>query len=258
MKDIQSERDKRNVFLNKVGIRDLRFPVEIRNRDGGVQGTIANVSLSVSLRETERGTHMSRFLENMNECGIITPEDTKDFLFKMAENLKSESAYLSMEFPFFIEKKAPVSGMPSRLDVDCSINSCVQNGRFDYELETKVPVTTLCPCSKEISEYGAHNQRAMVTVKIRAEKRIWIEELIETVENCASSEIYSLLKRPDEKYVTEKAYENPKFVEDLGRDLYVKLNNDERIKAFQIDVESMESIHNHSAFASAEKGEKTL
>lgn len=258
MKDVQSERDERNVFLNKVGIRDLRFPVEIKRREGGTQSTVANVSLSVSLNEKERGTHMSRFVENMNECGIITPEDTKVFLYKMADSLKSESAFLFMEFPFFIDKKAPVSGIESRLDIDCSINSCVTNGRFDYELEIKVPVTTLCPCSKEISEYGAHNQRAMVTVKIKAEKRIWIEELVETVEACASSEIYSLLKRPDEKYVTEKAYENPKFVEDLVRDLYVKLDADARIKAFHIDVESMESIHNHNAFASADKKEELL
>lgn len=258
MKDVQSERDERNVFLNRVGIRNLRFPVEIRKREGGSQATVANISLSVSLSEKERGTHMSRFVENMNQCGVITPDDTKDFLMNLAGSLKSESAFLFMEFPFFIEKEAPVSGMKSILDVDCSIDSCVKNGLFDYELEIKVPVTTLCPCSKEISRYGAHNQRAMVKVRVKAEKRIWIEELVETVEACASSEIYPLLKRPDEKYVTEKAYENPKFVEDLVRDIYVLLDRDERIKAFSIDVESMESIHNHSAFASAFKSEEAI
>ena len=254
MKDVQSQQDTRNVYLNRVGIKDLRFPINVAEKEGGHQPTVAKVALAVDLHETDRGTHMSRFVESMNTCGVIDPNDTRGFLLDMAERLKAEKAFMKMEFPFFVFKAAPVSGILSRLDLDCCILACVTHGVFDYELSVKVPVTTLCPCSKEISDYGAHNQRALVSVTIRASKKIWIEDLVSLVEACASSDIYSLLKRPDEKFVTERAYENPKFVEDVTRDVYMRLDAIKDIKSFEVEVESLESIHNHSAFASASRG----
>lgn len=253
MKDIQSQKDERNVYLQQVGIEDFRFPVKVANRDGGFQPTVADIALAVGLDRSERGTHMSRFVEEIEGIGVIDPNDTRNLLEGITRRLESESAFLTMKFPFFIEAISPVTGKSARLDVDCELRSCLSEGQFEYVLTLLVPVTTLCPCSKEISDFGAHNQRAEAAVSIKARKRVWIEDVADIVMGCASSPVYPLLKRPDEKFVTEAAYENPKFVEDVTRDVYLELDQIEEIESFRVKIKSHESIHNHNAFAIAEK-----
>lgn len=253
MTDIQSQRDLRGIYLNEVGIRRLRIPISIKDAQGLLHPTVAQVSLSVDLDPIFKGTHMSRFVESINRFQTLSPAETQALLNDLLVRLPANAAFLLMNFPYFISKTAPVSGIVSTLDVDCRIKASIENGVFEHMLGVSVPITTLCPCSKEISKYGAHNQRANVKLDICSEDEISIEELVNIAESGASSTLYSLLKRPDEKYMTELAYDNPRFVEDAVREVYQVLDQDKRIRSFKIEVESMESIHNHNAFATASK-----
>lgn len=251
--DVQSSVDTRHIPINKVGIKDIRHPIRMRDRAGGEQHTVATFSMYVDLPEKFKGTHMSRFVEILNHYEReITVESFKDMLAAMTERLHAHSGYIEMRFPYFINKKAPVSGVESLLDYDVTFIGERRNEENCLRLRIVVPVTSLCPCSKEISEYGAHNQRSHVTVNCKIRGFIWLEELIDTVESQASSELYGLLKRPDEKFVTERAYDNPKFVEDMVRDIAVRFNKDERIRSYTVESENFESIHNHSAYAMVE------
>ncbi|MGH8397525.1 MAG: GTP cyclohydrolase FolE2 [Gammaproteobacteria bacterium] len=252
--DVQSSADTRHIPINQVGIKDIRHPIRVRERTGGEQHTIANFSMYVDLPHNFKGTHMSRFVEILNNYEReITVESFKEMLGEMTERLGARSGHIKMRFPYFISKKAPVSGVESLLDYDVSFIGERKDKQSCLRIRIVVPVTSLCPCSKEISEYGAHNQRSHVTVSCKTRGFIWLEELIDVVEREASSELYGLLKRPDEKYVTERAYDNPKFVEDMVRDIAVKLNADERIRAYTVESENFESIHNHSAYAMVER-----
>ena len=250
IEDVQSSPDTRRIAINKVGIKDIRHPVRVKDRSQGEQHTIANFNMYVYLPHNFKGTHMSRFVEILNgHEREITVDSFKDMLHEMAERLESEAGHIEMNFPYFVNKKAPVSGVESLLDYDVTLVGEVDKGKADMYIKVVVPVTSLCPCSKSISDRGAHNQRSHVTVTVRTCAFIWIEEIIELVEQQASCELYGLLKRPDEKYVTEKAYDNPKFVEDMVRDVAAMLNADDRICAYTLESENFESIHNHSAYA---------
>ena len=252
--DVQSSRDTRKIPIDKVGIKDIRHPVVVKDRSGREQHTVANFNMYVSLPEHFKGTHMSRFVQILNKHEYeITVESFREMLSEMVTTLEAESGHIEMNFPFFVNKTAPVSGVKSLLDYEVTFIGEYLNGKPSMRIKVLVPATSLCPCSKEISDYGAHNQRSHVTVDVRPNGFIWIEDLIDLVEKQASCELYGLLKRPDEKYVTERAYDNPKFVEDLVRDVATKLNEDDRIAAYIVEAENFESIHNHSAYALIEK-----
>lgn len=248
--DVQNSADTRQIAIDKVGIKDIRHPVRVKERTGSEQSTIANFNMYVNLPHNFKGTHMSRFVEILNlHEREISIQSFKEMLHEMTDRLEAESGHIEMNFTYFINKTAPVSGVQSLLDYDITLVGEIDHGQVKMNIKAVVPVTSLCPCSKKISAYGAHNQRSHVTVDVRLDGFMWIEELIETVEKQASCELYGLLKRPDEKYVTEKAYENPKFVEDMVRDVATQFNNDERIIAYTVESENFESIHNHSAYA---------
>ncbi|NEX15225.1 MAG: GTP cyclohydrolase I FolE2 [Halochromatium sp.] len=251
--DVQSSPDSRQIAINKVGIKDIRHPVRIKDRSGAEQHTVATFNMYVFLPHHFKGTHMSRFVAILNgherEIGVDT---FKEMLTEMAERLESEAGHIEMRFPFFVNKRAPVTGVESLLDYEVTLIGEVRHGKPELSIKVVVPVTSLCPCSKEISRYGAHNQRSHVTVEAKTRGFLWIEELIELVEAEASAQLYGLLKRPDEKYVTEHAYDNPKFVEDTVRDVARRLNAEERIAAYVVEAENFESIHNHSAYAMVE------
>ena len=250
IEDVQASADTRHIPINKVGIKDIRHPMRIKERAGGEQHTVANFSMYVDLPHNFKGTHMSRFVEILNNYEReISVDSFKEMLTEMTERLGSASGHIQMRFPYFINKKAPVSGVQSLMDYEVTFTGERKNGENCLKIKVVVPVTSLCPCSKKISEYGAHNQRSHVTVECKAKGFIWIEEIIDVVEKEASCELYGLLKRPDEKYVTERAYDNPKFVEDMVRDIAVKFNADERVRAYTVESENFESIHNHSAYA---------
>ncbi|KAA1261502.1 GTP cyclohydrolase FolE2 [Rubripirellula obstinata] len=263
--DIQSTGDVRKVAINKVGVTNVRYPISLRTPGEGEGNTflhtVATINMFVSLPHHEKGTHMSRFLEVLNEYHEELCSDTLvEICASMREKLKSQDAFLDLTFPYFIDKKAPVTGQSGKLDFDVRFE--IAAGTIDdFIMTLKVPATSLCPCSKEISEYGAHNQRCEMTVKVRIADgvHLWIEELFAMIEKCASTQVFSVLKRPDEKWVTERAYENPKFVEDIVRDMAVTLNADDRIEWYQCFSENFESIHNHNAYAFIEndKREKT-
>jgi GTP cyclohydrolase IB len=248
--DVQNSEDARQIPIDKVGIKDIRHPVVVRDRNGNEQHTVANFNMYVSLPHNFKGTHMSRFVEilNQHEYGI-TVQTFKQMIREMTATLDAEAGHIEMTFPYFINKSAPVSGVKSLMDYQVTFIGDVDQGNFSINLKIVVPVTSLCPCSKKISERGAHNQRSHVTITVNTVDFIWIEELIEMVEGVASCELYGLLKRPDEKYVTEKAYDNPKFVEDMVRDVAIVLNGDARIASYTVESENFESIHNHSAYA---------
>lgn len=253
--DKQSERDHRELRIDKVGVRGLRFPIQIRDKAHSLQNTVATIGLFVDLPKEFKGTHMSRFIEVLNAHGnVVHVENITDILYAMQKKLNAATSHLEMEFPFFLEKKAPVSGMSSVMDYTARFDATACGKEIDFVLTVKANVTTLCPCSKAISQYGAHNQRGEVTVRIRSTKAIWIEDLIAIVEASASSELYALLKRQDEKAVTERAYENPVFVEDLVRNVAVKLNAHRDVTWYKVEAENYESIHNHNAYACIEKG----
>ena len=257
IEDVQSRRDTRQIPINKVGIKDIRHPVRVRDRSMGEQHTIACFNMYVNLPHNFKGTHMSRFVEILNQHEReISVESFKDMLREMAERLEAESGHIEMRFPYFVNKTAPVSGVQSLMDYDVTFIGEVHNGVDDMTIKVVIPVTSLCPCSKKISDYGAHNQRSHVIVKARIKDFIWIEEIIEMVEQEASCELYGLLKRPDEKQVTERAYDNPKFVEDMVRDVAARLNSEDRISAYVVESENFESIHNHSAYALIEKNKE--
>ena len=257
IEDVQSRRDTRQIPINKVGIKDIRHPVRVRDRSMGEQHTIACFNMYVNLPHNFKGTHMSRFVEILNQHEReISVESFKDMLREMAERLEAESGHIEMRFPYFVNKTAPVSGVQSLMDYDVTFIGEIHNGVDDMTIKVVIPVTSLCPCSKKISDYGAHNQRSHVTVNARIKDFIWIEEIIEMVEQEASCELYGLLKRPDEKQVTERAYDNPKFVEDMVRDVAARLNSEDRISAYVVESENFESIHNHSAYALIEKNKE--
>lgn len=252
--DVQSSRDTRKIPIDKVGIKDIRHPVVVKDRSGREQHTVANFNMYVSLPQHFKGTHMSRFVQILNNHEYeITVESFRKMLEEMVGTLEAESGHVEMKFPYFVNKTAPVSGVQSLLDYEVTFVGEYLNGKPSMRVKVLVPATSLCPCSKEISDYGAHNQRSHVTVDVRPNGFVWIEDLIDLVEKQASCELYGLLKRPDEKYVTERAYDNPKFVEDLVRDVATKLNEDDRIAAYIVEAENFESIHNHSAYALIEK-----
>lgn len=253
MKDVQSEKDVRNIPLKHVGIKDLRWPIKLRDKEKGSQPTVAKVTLAVDLPKDERGTHMSRFVESMTDLGPIGLSEIESLLDKLKENLQAERAFIKMEFPYFIEKQAPVSGKGAYMDIDC-VYTAEKGEDFKLRICAIIPIATLCPCSKEISSYGAHNQRAYAKLEIEANEMVWLEELAAMADASASTPLYGLLKRPDEKYVTEHAYDNPRFVEDAVREVVLRLEADKRITWYRAEVESMESIHNHNAFAVVEKG----
>lgn len=247
--DIQSSRDLRNIPINHVGIKDLRLPVQLAGAEG-IQHTIASLTMTVSLPADQKGTHMSRFVALME--ADQTPLDLahlQNLCSQMLTLLQAENGRISASLPFFRRKTAPVSGIQSYLDYQVKLTAEQQNGQTVSSLQVLVPVTSLCPCSKEISQYGAHNQRSHVTVTLVCRENVAVEEVIDWVESQASCQLYGLLKRPDEKYVTERAYENPKFVEDMVRDIAAILRADTRIESFTVESENFESIHNHSAYA---------
>jgi GTP cyclohydrolase IB len=255
--DVQATPDSRRLDIDQVGIKAIRHPVKIQERSGGVQHTIAMFNMYVGLPHHFKGTHMSRFVEILEAHEReITVETFQLMLREMVDKLEAEEGHIEMSFPYFIEKKAPVSGVKSLMDYEVSFSGEIRKGRQSFTMKVVVPVTSLCPCSKKISERGAHNQRSHVTVTARTSEFVWIEEIVDLVEKQASSELYGLLKRPDEKYVTERAYDNPKFVEDLVRDVAAVLNLDERIEAYVVESENFESIHNHSAYALIERNKK--
>jgi len=252
--DVQSSADSRRIAIDKVGIKDIRHPVRVRDRSDGEQHTVAHFSMYVYLPHNFKGTHMSRFVQILNgHEREISVTSFKEILREMADRLESKAGHIEMSFPYFVNKAAPVTGVQSLLDYDVTLIGEIRNGKPEMFIRVMVPVTSLCPCSKEISSYGAHNQRSHVTVEVRSRGFIWIEEIIEMVEKEASCELYSLLKRPDEKQVTERAYDNPKFVEDMVRDVAGKLNRDDRVGAYRVESENFESIHNHSAYALIER-----
>jgi GTP cyclohydrolase I len=252
--DVQGSADTRRLAIDKVGIKAIRHPVRVADRDGGIQHTVATFNMYVGLPHNFKGTHMSRFVEILNSHEReISVESFGTMLRDMVKRLEAEFGRIEMTFPYFINKAAPVSGVKSLMDYEITFAGELSREGYSFTMKVVVPVTSLCPCSKKISEYGAHNQRSHVTITARTNCHIWIEELVRIAEQEASCELYGLLKRPDEKYVTERAYDNPKFVEDLVRDVATALNQDKRIDAYVVESENFESIHNHSAYASIEK-----
>ena len=253
MRDIQNEIDTRRIPIDKVGVKNLSYPITVLDRASGIQHTIGSINMYVSLPHDFRGTHMSRFIEILNEHHReLHIETIGEILKKMKENLNAEEAFMEVQFPYFIEKKAPVSGAKSLMEYCCTYTGTLSE-KADFVLTVDVPVTTLCPCSRELSDRGAHNQRSIITIRTRSPRLVWIEEVIEWAESAASSPLYALLKREDEKAVTEHAYDNPMFVEDIVREIAKKLDAEPRIKWYRVASENFESIHNHSAYASVER-----
>jgi GTP cyclohydrolase I len=253
MKDVQSERDYRNIPLKNVGIKNLKWPITVKDKEDGIQHTVASFSLSVDLPSDIRGTHMSRFVETVGELKSLAPRDIEEMLASLKEKLGARVSYCKAEFDYFIKKPSPVTGIVSPSDVKCCYDAEMGDD-FKFFVEVSIPVSTLCPCSKEISEFGAHNQRAVVHIKINMSKLIWIEDIVKIAEESSSTPVFSLLKRKDEKWVTERAYLNPRFVEDVAREAAVMLEELEGVEWYSVYVESIESIHNHNAFAYTEKG----
>src|ERR1700723_316286 len=257
LEDVQGRADARRLPINRVGIKDIRHPVRVKDRSAGEQHTIANFNMYVSLPHNFKGTHMSRFVEILHGEREISVESFRAMLEKMTERLEADTGHIEMSFPFFVMKKAPVSGVGSLMDYQAPLIGERRDGQTEMWVRVVVPVTSLCPCSKKISDYGAHNQRSHVTIKAKLRSHLWIEEIIGIAESEASSELYGILKRPDEKFVTERAYDNPKFVEDTVRDVAVALNTDKRVRAYVVEAENFESIHNHSAYAMIEHAKET-
>lgn len=255
LEDKQSEPDHRKLRIDKVGVRGLRFPIQLRDKAHSVQNTIATIGMYVDLPKEFKGTHMSRFLEVLNAHGnLIHVENIPDILRAMQHKLKAETAHIELEFPYFLEKRAPASGLVGLMDYTARFTATACGNEMDFVLTVIANVTTVCPCSKAISRHGAHNQRSTVTLQIRSTKSVWIEDAISIIEDSASGELFSLLKREDEKFVTERAYENPVFVEDLVRNIALRLNAHPDVTWYKVEAENFESIHNHNAYACIEKG----
>ena len=254
LKDTQSEHDPRRLPIDRVGVKALRYPMQVRDKRHALQSTVATIQMTVDLPHHFKGTHMSRFIEVLAMHGpVIHVENIRDILEQTARRLESECAHFDIEFPFFLEKKAPTTGAPGLMDYTVRFNATLESGKMDFVVTTVVPVTTLCPCSKAISVAGAHNQRGHVTLSVRCATPMWIEDMVRLAEESASAELYSLLKRPDEKHVTERAYENPVFVEDLVRNVAERCEADSNIVWYRVEAENFESIHNHNAYALIEK-----
>jgi GTP cyclohydrolase I len=254
IEDVQARHDTRQIAIDKVGIKSIRHPVRVADKSEGVQHTIAVFNMYVHLPHNFKGTHMSRFIEILNGYEReVSVENFETMLREMVVRLEADSGHVEMTFPYFINKTAPVSGVQSLMDYEVTFTGEIDHGKYRQTTKVVVPVTSLCPCSKKISDYGAHNQRSHVTITARTNEMVWLEDIIRMVEDQASCEVYGLLKRPDEKYVTERAYDNPKFVEDMVRDVAAVLNEDKRIDAYIVESENFESIHNHSAYALIEK-----
>lgn len=249
MKDVQSQFDERNISLNEVGIKDLVYPVLIKNEEGEWIATRAEISCSVSLGANQKGTHMSRFVECLEANNRLDFEHIRDWLSQMKEHLGAESSFIHLNFDYFVHKKAPVTEKGSLMNVRVDIRAALIDDKVELETTVRTPVTTLCPCSKEISDYSAHNQRAVVSITANTTKFIPFEKYVEISEASASSPLYTLLKRPDEKYVTEYAYDHPRFVEDVCREAKQRMDEIPDIRSYTIEVKSYESIHNHSAYA---------
>jgi GTP cyclohydrolase I len=249
IEDVQNRADTRRIPINRVGVKDVYHPVRVKDRSSGEQHTIANFNMYVNLPHDFKGTHMSRFIEILHHEREISVDSFRALLEEMTRRLDADAGHIEMSFPYFVMKKAPVSGVESLMDYRASLIGERRAGCTDIWIKVVVAVTSLCPCSKKISDYGAHNQRSHITLTVRIREHIWIEELIDLAEKEASCELYGILKRPDEKYVTEHAYDNPKFVEDMVRDIALRLNEDERVLAYVVESENFESIHNHSAYA---------
>ncbi len=259
MPDVQSSADDRRIAIDKVGVKNVTYPITLMGPKGvGEQHTVASINMYVSLPHHQKGTHMSRFLEVLNEhFDSIRADEVMAVAHAIKERLEAETAHLELDFTYFIDKKAPVTGAPGKLNIEVSFE-CTSNSHDDFVLGIKVPATSLCPCSKEISEYGAHNQRCEMEVKVRIAEgqTLWIEDLFDIVEHAASTQVFAVLKRPDEKWVTERAYENPKFVEDIVRDLAAALDREDRITWYSVDSTNYESIHSHNAYAYIERDKR--
>ena len=251
MPDIQSSPDHRRLAIQQVGVKGLRYPLALIDAAGETHATVATLAMTVGLPPEVKGTHMSRFVEMLErERPALTLRDLRQMFAEMLVHLQANSGRIELRFPYFIRKRAPVSGVASLLDIDAGIDVWAEpGGRVDMALAVTVPVTSLCPCSKEISAYGAHNQRSHLSLRVQLGADMTLEELVRIAEEQASCEVFGLLKRPDEKWVTERAYDNPKFVEDLVRDIALRLQDEARIGAWSVASENFESIHNHSAYA---------
>jgi GTP cyclohydrolase I len=257
MHDVQSQNDDRQIPIEQVGVTGLRYPITVLDRDHERQQTVASITMSVNLPHHFKGTHMSRFIEVLDQHrGEVTMRTVPAILRELKERLEAESARVEVAFPYFLERSAPVSGMKALMDYECTFAGEANGGRDDFVLGVKVPVTSLCPCSKTISDYGAHNQRGVIEIDVRTVRKqdgslalVWIEELIELAERCASAPVYALLKREDERFVTMQAYDHPVFVEDMVRSAAGELWADSRVAWFGIKATNQESIHNHNAFA---------
>jgi GTP cyclohydrolase I len=257
--DVQSGTDERNIAIDQVGIRGLRYPLAFADGDGTAQPTIATASVYVALPEDRKGTHMSRLVMLLEEraapgAAPLSLAAIEGLLRDLAERLDVTAGRIELAFPFFVRKLAPVSGVASLLDYEVRLAGELRDGRVTKTISVAVPVTSLCPCSKEISDYGAHNQRSTITITVRTQAEVGLIELLRVAEDEASSELYGVLKRADEKYVTERAYDNPRFVEDLVRGVAAKLGADARFQGFAVEAENFESIHNHSAYARIARG----
>jgi GTP cyclohydrolase IB len=253
VEDVQGHADTRRIPINRVGIKEIVHPVKVKDRSRGEQHTVATFNMYVNLPHNFKGTHMSRFVEILNQHEReISVESFGKMLVEMTERLAATSGHIEMTFPYFVMKKAPVTGVESLMNYQATIFGEHTDGKTEVWLKVVVPTTSLCPCSKEISDYGAHNQRSHITLTARIAEHMWLEELIEIAEREASCEVYGILKRPDEKFVTERAYDNPKFVEDTVRDVAVAMNKEKRVRAYVVESENFESIHNHSAYAMIE------
>ena len=251
--DHANERDHRALAIDRVGIKGLAYPVQVWDRENRLQHTVARVNIYVALPQHFKGTHMSRFVEILNaRRGEITMRTIPDLLAEIQRRLDADHAEFEMTFPYFIAKKAPVSGVESLMEYICSFKGTRRGEHLDFILGVQVPVKSLCPCSKSISQYGAHNQRSLVDVEVRSDQHVWIEEVVEAVERCASAPLFALLKREDEKYITELAYDNPKFVEDLVRDVVIALREIPTVRWLRVSADNQESIHNHSAYGQIE------
>jgi len=256
MQDVQNQKDHRKIPIDKVGVKNIRYPITVLDRTNGTQQTVASINMYVNLPHQYKGTHMSRFIELLSQYSNINLRSLPDILQAMKAKLNAESAHIEVVFPYFLNKSAPVSGAHGLMEYNVAFRGMLNGRGLDLVVEIKVPVTTLCPCSQEISDQGAHNQRGLVSLAVRFKRFIWIEDLISLVESSASSEVYSLLKREDEKFVTERAYANPMFVEDVVREVSRKLDSDPNIVWFSVDSENFESIHNHSAYAFIERDKR--
>lgn len=258
MQDIQNSKDYRNIEIDRVGVKGILYPITVLDKDMGEQNTTAEINMYVRLPKHYKGTHMSRFVEILNQHSKrISIQNFSEILEEMKQRLDAESAHMEVRFPYFIKKMAPVTGTPAFMEYKCAFIGTLTR-KLDLIVQIEVPIMTLCPCSREISEYGAHNQRARVRLNVRFKRFVWIEDLISLIETHSSTELYSVLKREDEKYVTEYAYNKPMFVEDVVRDIALELNNDTNIIWFSVECESFESIHNHNAYAYIEKSKKQL